>query len=384
MAWRDDLRPASFRGVPFEVESHNRTGGRKLAVHDYPFRDDPYAEDLGRKGPVFRVVGYVIGSDYMAKRDALIEALEAEDAGTLIHPYHGRKNVAADEYSSAETTREGGIARISITFIQTADNRFPSAAVDTQSAAEDTADSAKQSALDDFIDKFSTDGLPADLVEQVQAAVTSVVAPIMDISEDIVDLIQLPSDLAAVIYNGIQDLADALGDPARAINAYEALFNAGEDAEPVPQTTTTRKKQAAATESVYQLVRRGAAIEAARQAGRSEYENIDQALATLTRVVDGIELQAEAVETDGTPISDTIYSSLTSLRTVTVRDIHSRGTVLPRIISFTPMRTMPALLVAHRIYGDASREEEIVSRNNIRHPGFVPGGEALEILTDAA
>jgi prophage DNA circulation protein len=43
--------------------------------------------------------------------------------------------------------------------------------------------------------------------------------------------------------------------------------------------------------------------------------------------------------------------------------------------------TLPALVVAHRVYGDATRADEIVSRNRVRHPGFVPGGIALEVAT---
>lgn len=47
------------------------------------------------------------------------------------------------------------------------------------------------------------------------------------------------------------------------------------------------------------------------------------------------------------------------------------------------MTTMPALLIAHRVYGDARRADDIVSRNRIAHPGFVSGGQVLEVLKDA-
>ena len=45
----ENLRPASFRGVAFEVESHSESGGRRVELHEYPLRDTPYAEDLGKK-----------------------------------------------------------------------------------------------------------------------------------------------------------------------------------------------------------------------------------------------------------------------------------------------------------------------------------------------
>ena len=44
----EQLQKASFRGVPFEVTSASLTAGRRTVVHEYPQRDKPYVEDLGR------------------------------------------------------------------------------------------------------------------------------------------------------------------------------------------------------------------------------------------------------------------------------------------------------------------------------------------------
>jgi len=43
---------------------------------------------------------------------------------------------------------------------------------------------------------------------------------------------------------------------------------------------------------------------------------------------------------------------------------------------------MPAIVLAYRLYGDAERADEIVARNRVRHPGFVPGGQPLEVLSN--
>jgi prophage DNA circulation protein len=42
------------------------------------------------------------------------------------------------------------------------------------------------------------------------------------------------------------------------------------------------------------------------------------------------------------------------------------------------------LVLAYEQYGDVEREEEIFLRNKIliKHPGFLPGGEVLEILSE--
>ncbi|MFX9939048.1 DNA circularization N-terminal domain-containing protein, partial [Acinetobacter baumannii] len=66
MTWRDQLRPASFRGVPFHVTQATGTFGRRSVTHEYPFRDLPYVEDLGRRARTLRIEALLLGEDYMA------------------------------------------------------------------------------------------------------------------------------------------------------------------------------------------------------------------------------------------------------------------------------------------------------------------------------
>jgi prophage DNA circulation protein len=40
--------------------------------------------------------------------------------------------------------------------------------------------------------------------------------------------------------------------------------------------------------------------------------------------------------------------------------------------TYAPAETVSALVLAHALYGDALRSGEIVERNRVRHPGFVP------------
>ncbi|HCS4673821.1 TPA: DNA circularization N-terminal domain-containing protein, partial [Escherichia coli] len=48
MTWKDRLQDASFRGVPFKVEEESAGAGRRVETHEYPNRDKPYTEDLGK------------------------------------------------------------------------------------------------------------------------------------------------------------------------------------------------------------------------------------------------------------------------------------------------------------------------------------------------
>ena len=115
----------NLRGVPFHTTESDTGVGRRNEVHEYPLRDLPYADDLGRRAREFQVNGYVVGENYLQERDALIEALEAYGPGELIHPKYGMLNVVVvGRVSIRESHSEGGIARFAITLPRPA--RIPS------------------------------------------------------------------------------------------------------------------------------------------------------------------------------------------------------------------------------------------------------------------
>ena len=116
--WRARLQPARFRGATFHVDISARSGGRRLALHEYPKRDAPYPEDMGRKGRVFPVTVYLVGPDYQTDRDALIATLEAEGAGTLTLPTLGTFTVKAGLYTINERREAGGYCEGEITFFE--------------------------------------------------------------------------------------------------------------------------------------------------------------------------------------------------------------------------------------------------------------------------
>jgi hypothetical protein len=122
--WRDKLQTASFRGVEFAVSEASFTGGRRSVMHEFPQRDVPYTQDLGRKGKVFQVSGFVIGDDYLARRDRLINALDRKGKGELVHPYYGKLTVQSGDYSVKESADSGGMAEFSMSFSQSAEIQF--------------------------------------------------------------------------------------------------------------------------------------------------------------------------------------------------------------------------------------------------------------------
>ena len=61
--WRDNLVPASFRGAVFHVETSGRRSGRRTVVHEYPKRNIPYSEDMGRSAVKWSFTAYLILGD---------------------------------------------------------------------------------------------------------------------------------------------------------------------------------------------------------------------------------------------------------------------------------------------------------------------------------
>jgi len=116
--WRLRLLPASFRGALFHVEAGARSSGRRLAPHEFPKRDDPYVEDMGRKMRGYSVSAYCIGSFYQDDRNDLIRALEAEGSGTLVLPTLGEFVVKAGPYSVREVRERGGFCEFEMNFLE--------------------------------------------------------------------------------------------------------------------------------------------------------------------------------------------------------------------------------------------------------------------------
>jgi prophage DNA circulation protein len=127
-AWRDKLRPASFGGARFHCESNSRESGRRIVEHQFPKKELPYAEDMGRSAREFSVRGYVIvfGSDsktdplkqrnYLVARDALMNRLETEGSSVLQLPTQPPQLVVCTRYRMAEEDRTGGFAMFDMTF----------------------------------------------------------------------------------------------------------------------------------------------------------------------------------------------------------------------------------------------------------------------------
>ena len=398
MSWKDDLQTGSFRGVGFFTESSDGELGRRIALHEYPLRDKPYAEDLGKKAQTFTMEIFVLGESYMAERDKLIQALNASGSGTLIHPYRGTiKAVVLSARGPRESTRQGGMASFSVTFVESGENSFPSAKPDTSENVYRQAVKVQAQVKKDFeagynivekpdtVEKTFTNNLKDTASSLLRFGlrfpglpqeVSEFARDVEDFVQSIEDLIRAPGDLAVEMAGLIVSMKNTLEKPIDALGMYEQIFDTlFKDGD---LDHSSRLSVSAVIENnnlaLSRLTATSALVEAVLVSSEVEYDSYDQAQATMARLCDCLD-QAMLWA------SDNVFSALQSLRAALVTDINERAADLSRIIHFTPMATLPALVIAHNLYSDATQAEDIVTRNNVSHPGFVPGGTALEILS---
>jgi len=117
--WRMNLVPASYGGVRFHVEQQGRSGGRRVVLHEYPKRNTPFAEDMGRVAFRYQMTGYIIGPSYHEGKQALMNALDNQEGATLVDPYIGTpRKCICERYSVSETRERGGYCAFEMTFVE--------------------------------------------------------------------------------------------------------------------------------------------------------------------------------------------------------------------------------------------------------------------------
>lgn len=132
MNWQQQLQPASFKGVSFGVVTTETIVGRRVVVHEYPFSDTPFSEDMGQRAQEYIVKAFCIGDQYIGNMQALLAACQDDDSvGTLVLPTIGAVSVICKECRTVFSNNEGGIEYLSLTFVEAGNQQFPSGLLNT-------------------------------------------------------------------------------------------------------------------------------------------------------------------------------------------------------------------------------------------------------------
>lgn len=418
MAWRDELRPASFRGVSFYVEGGTLTFGRRLAIHEYPQREKPYVEDLGKKARSYRLEAFVLGENYMAERDALIEALETPGAGQLVHPYYGSLVVTvASDIDVSETSQQGGIARISATFIEAGELNAPDVTEDTVAEVAQK----EQTFLDDLKEWFSETFDVSGHGDFVPAAALDAINTLMEYENMAIGALgwirsAVSSDLKVLLPDV---LASKLAEPFQLAQGLLMCINKAAVIGELADFKVTRIKYGSSNNEVRSRTNANAyaleklvagavvsrqiqelaqivpaAVTAAQAADPSAGKTgiaatVDSEQVTVFTLEDANAARSKIVELVDELLFDEDFgekprNSLLELRDAVLAHIDAIAPSIPSVRSVQVNRVLPAVVLAHRFYGADwvadGRESELCQRNKVRHPGFVPADKELNVV----
>ena len=403
------LRPGSFRGVPFETQSTTASVGRRVQVHEFPQRDTPYVEDLGRKAREITFTAFVIGVDYINKMQKLIEAIEKPGSGVLIHPWLGKMDVTPQSVSKVKFSSTLRMASVELSFVESGEEKYPEASFGTSFFSRQAAELIQVEAVNSFANRFNLAGAQ----DFVQAAVAGQLADLLSLDsikeigmtfkmgDDLADLasdaLTLVSKDPSVLGNQI---ATALG-LGKAVNVTtswrrvtrqlstllsDEKLNEKKDDGVVALTTTARIQEN--NEALQDLVRQ---VTVANIVGATSLVGADQDRVNETGEArsiayqDLIELRdvaLSAIDSELLKVSDdSVYKAIEDGYTAVFEDLTERAEKQAQLLDYTPPAILPAVVIAYDRYGDANRDLEIVERNKITHEGFVPK-RAIKLLSE--
>lgn len=401
-SWRNSLQPASFRGVPFEVNAMEGGGGRRLVVSEFPGREIPYVEDLGRQAQRHNIRAFVIGDDYIGQRDDLLQALQDNaTAGLLVHPTMGQIMARCLAVRWVESKDLGGYCALDIEFVQ--DGPLPSPLLGT-----DTASGLLRSVLafarvaqsvyrlvsliaTDPLYVLSLQGGWLGLAGNALRALS--VGTISGQSANIAALSAAPANddatIAAVstVFDGCATnvIAGRLASVASADPVDGVVVPAPLDADPsggllglatwgsdlVPETGSTaaaiaQRQQLAATQA---LIRSHALIAVVQIYASIDWPYVQAAAAARSRLMTVFDAQSQAAADAG---HDDLYRALQSLQGLIAQDMIARAQRLPRLDAYTLGASLPSDVLSWRLYGDATHAAELEDLNAVEHPLFMP------------
>ncbi|MCS2162958.1 DNA circularization N-terminal domain-containing protein [Scandinavium sp. H11S7] len=425
MAWKDRLQPASFRGVPFKVDDESAPVGRRVETHEYPNRDKSYTEDLGKVTFRPNITAYVIGDDCFDQRDRLIEALNKPGPGTLIHPTYGELNVCVNgEINVSTTSSEGRMVRLDLLFVEAGELEYPTAGAATANTLVSSC-SALDDCISDNFDKFGMEGMPdfvqngvvddasgmLGFVSNKMALVDSGISSAARLLQGDVSVLLPPPSSGKGFVDQLQSmwrsgnrLSGNASDLYTMIKHFSGI-SLGSDLAPrgvwkTDSKTTQHQKQqsnyvssavrtTALSEAAYAVTTLPAATTVSREQSSQQAtgwpsvshpaltnapeETASVDVPTWDELVDIRDTLNIAIDKEmARATDDRLFLALRRVKSDLNSDIKARLSQTEKTVERTPDEVLPALVLAATWFDNAARESDIVGRNAVAHPGFVP------------
>lgn len=405
MSWRDELRPASFKGVPFHVLNTTEKGSRRIVSNLFPLQDFPQHQDLGAGLVKHKIVGIVIGADYFAARDALRKVIAEGGTGQLVHPFLGTLNVVCLSWEKRETFKEGGMAAFTMNFELTTETKQPKAVTNTKSAVSRESENVIKSVKVDFAEGFTVSGAASFVKENAESVIGEVSSTVEFVTSkknaiegavssfnllkskfenSISSLVQTPFNLAESMMGMLDGVTSTSLSSLFEVDALQKIASFKDSLNAVNTTTPARIQEANNQTAVVNFITRATLAKEAVAVSNVEFDNYAEAAEVREHLAMRIDDEMTKASDAG---QEETYTALSKLQVAVVRDLSDRIIDLPRVTAVTPIITEPTLVIANRLYGDnldvvETMANDVALRNKVKHQGFVLGGTALEVLSN--
>lgn len=427
--WRDNIQLASFRGKLFNVDLNTMKFGRRVVLNEYPFKDGPFAEDLGRIGRVFtftafiddRTAGVVTGAGgsthkqgYFQTRDELIDAIENDSTiGTLVLPTLGKRRVRPSECSVTFSNTVGGMEALELKFVEAGEATFPEADINTvettQSFAQITTDAVIEEAGKkvDFTPKIpeTTEIIqdPDILIDESIEIPNTYVAAIEialetgeQVAEQVDEFTRILEDYSANLRTNLfeaenfftdtdsmlVDLRGIWGDEelADAYNSFKDIFDTTVDniGTIIDLVTPGRDQQDMNNQGIKDGFRNLLIGQMCNITTEEAFESSNQVEARRESLLDSFDQQ---ITNAGENFDLDQRDALVELRSSILDHLDSLTGSLPDEIDLSIADVQPVWVIGNDLYADALRGESIMKENNLINPNFIDGGSVIHVLT---
>jgi len=392
---RAQLRPASFAGVGFHVDSTSEDFGHRIVVHEFPMSDAHFSESLGKKARKIKIEGYITGSQWLATRDRLIAASESGLTKSLQHPFYQRIILAkCISVSINETRSELGIIKFSMELVEEI-SISPLLGVDFILAfVQSTLDGLITSAVSAFDGAFATnlfdDSVRINSISQIQdwaqaidgarlvttgtngSILSAAIGDLYNGAENIVR----DASIAGFIQPIVSAWRTGVDDYAGSASALENLIWTGIDERPYTAKSALRTRLSQNSISINALFRRSFGGLWAENLVAQNFGSRRNATESRNTLVRWSEAEASRINPRTEP---GVLETFDRFRSQVIRDMGAKWTDSAPVVSKIFRRPISALYIANRVYNDPLRAIEVWTRNRASHPSFV--GPVVELLS---
>lgn len=411
MSVLENTRPGSFKGIPFNTKSSRVRRGVSRTNYLLANTSRRISKAMGGYAPDFSLTLFthsVNGDNYESKRDALIEALDDDAPGALVHPFLGNFYVVAGVYETKENFSEVGICYFDVPFfVVDKDGENPLVEEGRKSnpaLVSDLALAANRAMQDACADAFvgstslnkqANKSMVEGMVDDLKDTFAGIGDSIADVSEYTGKALAVaeksafyadnPQLLFAAMADGILGIDGLTANVFAKFVACQNLFDFDSDVggPRINPSPTTREDAERTTSSGVSsnFLRSTSLFEAYSQSTGLELATVEDINETIELLDAQFEDMKDAMTEpqiefgNATPDYSDTYEAMNQLR-VSSLQFFEEARINAAKVQVINVKAQPASVLSYTLYGDSTRAQEIVDLNGL-NDNMVLNGDIL-------